>query len=188
MAETIRAFIAFALPDHVKSALGGVQEGLKACGLKAKWVRLQGIHLTLKFLGNIALDQIDPVAAGMAEGVRGFRPLLLGAKGIGVFPNIRKPRVIWAGLAGDLEQLVDLQRNIDVALSEIGFATEKRAFKGHLTLGRFKGRADSRKVARAMEEFSGFETQTFTSQQLVLFKSQLEPAGAVYSQLKTVSL
>ncbi|MBW2410256.1 MAG: RNA 2',3'-cyclic phosphodiesterase, partial [Deltaproteobacteria bacterium] len=74
MAETIRTFIAFALPDHVKSALGDVQEGLKACGLKAKWVRLQGIHLTLKFLGNIALDQIDPVAAGMAEGVRGFGP------------------------------------------------------------------------------------------------------------------
>ena len=83
---------------------------------------------------------------------------------------------------------MDLQRKIDAALSEIGFATEKRAFKGHLTLGRFKGRTDSRKVARALEEFSGFETQTFTSQQLVLFKSQLEPTGAVYSQLKTVSL
>ena len=188
MAETIRTFIAFALPDHVKSALGDVQEGLKAGGLKAKWVRLQGIHLTLKFLGNIAVDQVDAVAAGMAEGVRKFGPLSLGARGVGVFPNVRKPRVIWAGLAGDLEQLGEMQRNIDAALSDIGFAPEKRAFKGHLTLGRTKGRTDSQQVARALEEYSGFETQTFTAQQLVLFKSQLEPTGAVYSQLKTVPL
>ena len=188
MPETIRTFIAFALPDDIKSALGRVQEGLKACGLKAKWVRLQGIHLTLKFLGNIGVEQVDPVARKMTGAVRGIGPLLLGAKGIGVFPNARRPRVIWAGLTGDLEQLVALQRNIDVALSEIGFAREKRSFKGHLTLGRFKGRMDSRRVTRALEEFEGFQTQTFTAQQLSLFKSQLEPAGAVYSQLKTVPL
>lgn len=188
MAETIRTFIAFALPDHVKSALGRLQEGLKSSGLKAKWVRLQGIHLTLKFLGDMAVDQVDAVAAKMAQAVRGNGPLVLGAKGVGVFPNIRRPRVIWAGLAGDLEQLADLQRNITAALSEIGFAGEKRSFKGHLTLGRFKGRTDSRQLAQALEEFSSFETQTFTAQQLVLFKSQLEPTGAVYSRLKTVPL
>ena len=188
MPETIRTFIAFALPDHIKSALGRVQEGLKARGVKVRWVRLPGIHLTLKFLGDIEVDLVDPVAAKMTDAARGIGPLLLGAKGIGVFPNIRRPRVIWAGLDGDLGQLGDLQRNIDAALSEIGFAREKRSFKGHLTLGRFKGRMDSRQVARALEEFSGFETQTFTAQHLVLFKSQLEPTGAVYSQLKKVPL
>jgi 2'-5' RNA ligase len=188
MPGTIRTFIAFSLPDHVKSALNRVQEDLKACGLKAQWVRLQSMHLTLKFLGNIEIDQVDPVAGKMAEAVRGIGPLLLGAKGVGVFPNIRRPRVIWAGLAGDVVQLGDLQRNIDAALSEIGFAEERRSFKGHLTMGRFKGRMDSRRVAQALEEFSGFETQTFTAQQLVLFKSQLEPTGAVYSQLKKVPL
>lgn len=188
MPDTIRTFIAFALPDHIKSALGRVQEGLINCGLKAKWVRLQGIHLTLKFLGNIELGQVDPVVAKMAEAVHGIGPLQLGAKGVGVFPNLRRPRVIWAGMAGDLAALKDLQRNIEAALSAIGFAGEKRSFQGHLTLGRFKGRTDSRQVARALEEFSGFETQTFTAQHLVLFKSQLEPTGAVYSQLKKVPL
>jgi 2'-5' RNA ligase len=188
MPETIRTFIAFALPEHVISDLGRVQDGLKAAGIKARWVRVQGIHLTLKFLGNIELDQVDPVAAKMAEAARESGPLLLGAKGVGVFPNIRRPRVIWAGLSGDLAQLADLQRHIDAALSEIGFAREKRSFKGHLTMGRFKGRTDSRRMAQALEEFFGFETQTFTARQLVLFKSQLEPTGAVYSQLKTVPL
>ena len=188
MPETIRTFIAFALPDDIKSALGRVQEGLKSSGLKAKWVRLQGIHLTLKFLGNIEFDQIDPVAAKMAIAVRGSGPLLLGAKGVGVFPNARRPRVIWAGLNGDLEQLGNLQRNLDAALSEIGFAREKRSFKGHLTMGRFKDRMDSRKVAQALEKFAGFETQIFTAQHLILFKSQLESTGAVYSQLKQVPL
>ena len=184
----IRSFIAFALPDDIKSALGRVQEGLQSSGLKAKWVRLQGIHLTLKFLGNIEFDQIDAVAAKMDRAVRGFGPLLLGAKGVGVFPNVRRPRVIWAGLDGDLEQLGNLQRNLDAALSEIGFAREKRSFKGHLTMGRFKGRMDSRRVAQALEKFAGFETQTFTAQHLILFKSQLESTGAVYSQLKQVPL
>ena len=181
-------FIAFALPDHIKSGLGRAQEGLKSFGLKAKWVRLQSIHLTLKFLGNIEADQVDPVAAKMAEAARGIGPFILGAKGVGVFPNIRRPRVVWAGLAGDLGQLEGLQRNLDAALSAIGFAGEKRSFKGHLTLGRFKGRMDSQQVAQALEQYSGFKTQTFTAQQLVLFKSQLEPKGAVYSKLKIVPL
>jgi 2'-5' RNA ligase len=188
MPETIRTFIAFALPDTILSALGCVQEGLRTCGVKAKWVRLQGIHLTLKFLGDIEAHQVNPVADKMAEAARGMNPFLLAVKGIGVFPNIRRPRVIWAGLDGDLKPLGGLQRNIDRALSELGFAREKRSFKGHLTLGRFKGRTDSRQVARALEEFSEFETPTFTAQQLVLFKSQLEPTGAVYSQLKQVPL
>jgi 2'-5' RNA ligase len=96
--------------------------------------------------------------------------------------------VIWAGLDGDLEQLGNLQRNLDAALSEIGFAREKRSFKGHLTMGRFKDRMDSPKVAQALEKFAGFETQTFTAQHLILFKSQLESTGAVYSQLKQVPL
>ena len=121
MPETIRTFIAFALPDTILSALGRVQRDLKACGLKAKWVRLQGIHLTLKFLGDIEAHQADPVADKMAAAARGIDPFMLGAAGIGVFPNIRRPRVIWAGLSGDLEPLADLQRRIDAALSEIGF-------------------------------------------------------------------
>ena len=188
MPETIRTFIAFALPDKILSALDRVQRDLKACGLRAKWVRVQGIHLTLKFLGDIEAHQVDPVADKMAAAVRGIDPFLLGAKGIGVFPNIRRPRVLWTGLAGDLKPLADLQRMIDAALSDIGFTREKRTFKGHLTLARFKGRTDSRQVAHALEAFAGFETPTFTAQQLVLFKSQLEPTGAVYSQLKQVPL
>jgi 2'-5' RNA ligase len=188
MPETIRTFIAFDLPDTVLSALGRVQDDLKHRGLKAKWVRLQSIHLTLKFLGDIKADQVDPVAHQLAAAARGTGSLTLGAKGIGVFPNIRRPHVIWAGLSGDLETLGELQRNIDRALSEIGFTREKRSFKGHLTLGRFKGRTDSRKVAEALEALAGFDTRTFTARQLVLFKSRLEPTGAVYSQLKQVPL
>ena len=188
MPETIRTFIAFELPDTVLSALGRLQDDLKNRGLKAKWVRLQSIHLTLKFLGDIQADQVDPVAHQLAAAARGTGAFSLGAKGIGVFPNIRRPRVIWTGLAGDLETLGELQRNIDRALSEIGFAREKRPFKGHLTLGRFKGRTDSHRLAAALEALTEFDTRTFTAQQLVLFKSRLEPTGAVYSQLKQVPL
>jgi 2'-5' RNA ligase len=188
MVKTIRTFIAFKLPDDLLSALGRVQEGLKTKGFAAKWVRPQNIHLTLKFLGNIEVAQVDPIARRLTDAARGCGPLLLGAKGIGVFPHIRQPRVIWAGLAGDVKRVGDLQRSIDAALSEIGFKKEKRSFKGHLTLGRFNSRMDSRQVAQALETYAQFETEPFTAYQVVLFKSELKPTGAVYSKLKHIPL
>jgi 2'-5' RNA ligase len=188
MSETIRAFIAFEIPDDVLSSLSRVQEDLKSYGFQAKWVRPQSIHLTLKFLGDIQPTHVQPIAGVMRDAAEGYAPLSLCAHGIGVFPNMRRPRVIWVGLGGQVNLLGELQQKLDDGLSEIGFKKEDRSFKGHLTLGRFKTRINSTDMIRALEEFAEFETEAFAGDQLILFKSELTPTGAIYSKLEHISL
>jgi 2'-5' RNA ligase len=188
MSEPIRSFIAVELPDGVLSALSRVQEHLKSYGFRTKWVRPANIHITLKFLGDIDSGTIDAIASAMLSAAEGCVPISLAAKGIGVFPNIKRPRVLWAGLTGEVNLLIDLQRKLDDWLSDIGFAKERRSFKGHLTLGRFKSRVNSTEIMRALTEFEDFKIQSFMARELILFKSVLKPSGAVYSKLEGISL
>jgi 2'-5' RNA ligase len=188
MSESIRSFIAVELPDDVLSAVSRVQGQLKSYGFRTKWVRPANIHVTLKFLGDIDSGTIDAIASAMVSAADGCVPISLRAKGIGVFPNTKRPRVLWAGLTGEVNLLIDLQRKLDDRLSDIGFAKERRSFKGHLTLGRFKARVNSSEITRALTEFEDFETQSFMARELILFKSELRPSGAVYSKLEGISL
>jgi 2'-5' RNA ligase len=142
----------------------------------------------LKFLGDIDSGTIDEIAGAMVSAAEGCAPISLAARGIGVFPNIKRPRVLWAGLTGEVNLLIELQRKLDDWLSDIGFAKERRSFKGHLTLGRFKARVNSTELMRALKEFEDFATQSFMARELILFKSELRPSGAVYSKLAGISL
>lgn len=188
MSDIIRAFIAFELPERIISSIRNVQDGIKNYGFKVRWVRPENIHLTLKFLGDIEEADTEVVGGTISEAVKGYGPISLAAKGIGVFPGIKRPRVIWVGLTGQMESLIDLHESLDENLETIGFPRENRPFKGHLTLGRAKGNIDPKRLFDAMEEFKGFESETFVANQIILFKSELKPSGAVYTKLRSVSL
>lgn len=188
MGEKLRAFIAISLPDPVLQGIVTAQETLKRSGLKIRWVRKEGIHLTLKFLGDIDRDSVEKISEAMERATGSFSPFTLWAEGIGVFPNLRRPRVAWVGLSGDIEILRALQRDLESQLSGLGFPKEKRPFKGHLTLGRVKGRLDGIKLQEALEDLGDFRTESFTAQSLVLFQSELRPDGAVYSRVAEVPL
>ena len=188
MGEKLRAFIAISLPEPVLQGIVTAQETLKRSGLKIRWVRKEGIHLTLKFLGDIDRDSVEKISEAMERATGSFSPFTLWAEGIGVFPNLRRPRVAWVGLSGDIEILRALQRDLESQLSGLGFPKEKRPFKGHLTLGRVKGRLDGIKLQGALEDLGDFRTESFTAQSLVLFQSELRPDGAVYSRLAEVPL
>jgi 2'-5' RNA ligase len=188
MGEKLRAFIAISLPEPVLQGIVTAQETLKRSGLKIRWVRKEGIHLTLKFLGDIDRDSVEKISEAMERATGSFSPFTLWAEGIGVFPNLRRPRVAWVGLSGDIEILRALQRDLESQLSGLGFPKEKRPFKGHLTLGRVKGRLDGIKLQEALEDLGDFRTESFTAQSLVLFQSELRPDGAVYSRLAEVPL
>ena len=187
MSETFRAFIAIDLPESVRSFLSKAQEALKLYGFRVKWVRPQNIHLTLKFLGNTATADSDKIAAAMALAARNCPGVSLAAKGIGVFPNVRRPRVIWAGLNGELEILANLQQTLDAHLADLGFPRETRAFKSHLTLGRVKGKIASDRINAAIDKLKDLESGSFEINQIILFKSELRPSGAVYTQVRRVS-
>ena len=188
MTDVIRAFIAFELPNIVLAAIGKVQARFQPYRFNVRWVKTGNIHLTLKFLGNIKSDDIDKIHRAMAVAAKNCGPISLAAGGVGVFPGTKKPRVIWVGISDEKHQLTGLQKSIDDHLVEIGFARENRPFKGHLTLGRVKGRIDSRRLATAVEESGSFEPIAFTVDRIILYRSELKPAGPIYTRLKSVEM
>jgi 2'-5' RNA ligase len=166
----MRAFIAIELPSNVKTELTARQQELKRAGLNARWVRAENIHLTLKFFG-----EIDP---GERHG-----PFSLSASGIGVFPGVRKARVLWAGLSDGLPELIELQKDLDAALATCGFEREKRPFRGHLTMARFRQRVHPAKLETALAKADGAHFGQWTARELILFQSELQPAGPLYTRL-----
>lgn len=188
MSNTIRTFIAIELPEKIGSAISKVQEGIRSYGFKIRWVRPENIHLTLKFLGNIKETDTKKVGKTIFESVKGYKPISLKAKGIGVFPGIKKPRVVWTGISDQLNLLTELQKTLDEKLEEIGFPKEKRPFRGHLTLGRVKAKIDPKRLSDALKEFAKFESESFSADRVILYKSELKPKGAVYTKLANLLL
>ena len=142
MRQPVRAFVAIELPDRAKDALARVVGELRAAqlgGLRA--VRPEGIHLTLKFLGDVPADRIDAIGAAAERAAGHHTPFALLLSGVGAFPSGRAPRVLWAGIAGDLDSLGALQASVDGCLADLGFARERRAFNPHLTLARLRDSA-----------------------------------------------
>lgn len=190
--EQVRSFIAIELPPEIKAELSSLEEKLQAGQyLFVKWVAPNSIHLTLKFLGNIAANKIAPVTAAMEKAVQGIVSFSVVISGLGAFPNWQRPQVIWVGLSGEVETLHKLQQRIDSALSPLGFSPESRSFTPHLTLARFKEGASSQE----QREFGDLVASTklgpslsFEVDALSLMKSQLTPSGAIYSQIASVKL
>ncbi len=181
--NTIRTFIAFNLPEQIISHIRTVQNSIKSHGFKASWVVPENIHLTLKFVGNTNKADVEKIGRTMSDTVSEYSPISLAAKGLGVFPSIKRPRVIWIGLKGQTSLLIELQKKLDENLEQIGFPRENRPFKAHLTLARIKGDIDSKKLLDAIKESGDLESETFIAGNITLFKSDLKPTGAVYTKL-----
>jgi RNA 2',3'-cyclic 3'-phosphodiesterase len=188
MSDTLRTFIAFKLPETIIFHLHKIQKGLKSFGFKMGWVVPENIHLTLKFLGEIPKSAIENISQAMAETAKQYAPMSFTAKGLGVFPTIKRPRVLWIGLKGNTHSLIQLQKTLEQNLDIIGFPKEDRGFKAHLTLGRAKGEIDPKQLLEAIDELSGLESESFAADRLILFRSELKPGGAVYTSLNSVCL
>ena len=190
--EQIRSFIAIELPDEVRSALAELQTELQTNKPpQVKWVGPYGIHLTLKFLGNIATAKISDVTGAIEQASRGFSPLSLEVKGLGVFPNFQRVRVVWVGVGGDVDRLKQLQQRIDSNLVPLGFGRESRPFTPHLTLARVREKATPTEQQHLGQLIAGarFETaHRFTAESINLMQSQLTTEGAIYRQITTISL
>jgi RNA 2',3'-cyclic 3'-phosphodiesterase len=184
----IRTFIAVEMPVDISTFAKERQQALKKADINMKWVRSGNIHLTLQFLGDVEAEEIPVVQASMKNAVKGASTFTLKAKGLGVFPNLKRPKALWVGLVGQIDLLKDLNRRISEALAAIGFPKEKRNFKGHLTVGRVKGKIDSLKLDQAISAQKDFETSSFRVDSVCLFKSRLTPQGAIYTKLAEASL
>lgn len=182
----LRLFVAVDLPQDVREALDRLQSDLRRRDLSSlRWVRPEGIHLTLKFLGDTPAHQVPVIEEAVAGAVRGAPPFRLVLGRPGTFGSRRGPRVLWVDLAADVGRLRELQAAVERALAEAGFPPEEREYSPHLTLARVRqppapGMAD--RVSRALEAVSPPRAE-FEVEEVVLMRTRLQPSGAVYERL-----
>lgn len=188
MAGMVRAFVAVELPAELGAALAALQTELAERRVRARWTAPGSIHLTLKFLGAIPAGHAAAVAAALGAAAGPVAPFTLRAAGLGVFPDLGRPRVIWVGVGGETAPLLGLFRRVEEALAALAFPREGRPFRGHLTIGRFPERAAAGVSAETLKRYARAEFGEFAVRELVLFRSDLKPEGAVYTALARAPL
>lgn len=197
--STIRVFIALDLPAEAKQALADtIRHFQSALPYGVRWVDPAGIHLTLKFLGNIDASLADAslaedVLKAMQRATQGFQggKFDLRLSGLGPFPNERQPRVLWAGLAGDLDSLKSLQEKVDEEICRLGFAREKRPFNPHLTLGWVRDGVSASVRRQVSDIFAATKLESgspWKVDRVHLIRSTLTPNGAKYTSLSSTLL
>jgi 2'-5' RNA ligase len=188
MPESLRAFIALPMSDGAVRFCKRIQQQLRSPAANIRWVPVKNIHLTLKFLADIdpavvpaVTDRLDAAAASVPS-------FWLTPKGVGAFPNRRRARVLWIGLAGDLDRLGTLHAALESGLETVGFKRESRGFRAHLTIGRPRKPIDPKVLGAILEPVVAAVAEPFRVDQLRLYRSVLKPSGAEYSLLHTAQL
>lgn len=185
---TIRAFIAAGISEEVRSRVGELQTRLRETGAEVKWARPAAMHLTLRFLGDIHEDQIVPADEAMAKAAAEFVPVKVEVKGFGMFPNERRPRVIWIGLAEGGPELMAIFRKLESGLLTAGFAPADKPFSPHLTLGRVRTPRNLDLVKKVLAKEAAESFGQYEVDRITLFQSELRPEGAKYTALKERNL
>jgi 2'-5' RNA ligase len=186
MPDSKRLFIAIEIPASVQQSIGALSATLhKVDDYGLSWVKSENIHLTLKFLGDTPVSSIGKIEEGITHAAASFAPFEITLSGSGCFPSPAQPRVLWVGLQAD-DRLGQLQRAIDDALANAGFAREKKPFSGHLTLARVSERcpiAVSKNIYAHLMTLPTENLGTFSATEITLFQSVLSHSGAQYTPL-----
>ncbi len=178
----IRLFIALPLEKRVEEELGKIIFALKQKGGKVKWVTPKNIHLTIKFLGNTEENLVEKLKELIDNVAAKYKPLTSGIDRLGVFPSLKRPRVIWASFTDGIERLAKIADDLDERVHSLGWEREQRKFKAHLTLGRVK---DGGELEELTEYLGHYELPEIplNFDRLVLFKSTLTQRGPIYERL-----
>lgn len=187
-----RLFVALTAPDPVMDALAEVQQRLRRllAEAQAKWATRDQFHLTLRFLGNVETNRIEPLVDALRKACHSFAPLPLRASGLGCFPKAHAPRVIWVGVNDPENRLAALQRAVEDACRGFTVQPPERSFTGHLTLARIKSirRPEIDRLAEARTEMGQRSLGDWTAREVELIQSRLFPQGAEYTALASVPL
>lgn len=190
--EQVRSFIAIELPDELKLELSQLVAQLKSGEQSwVKWIDPYCIHLTLKFLGNVAVNMLGDITGAMEKAVQGITPFRLEVKELGVFPNLRRVQVAWVGVSGEVDKISQLQQRIESNLAPLGFTPEPRPFVPHLTLARLRDQASLTERQRfgQLIASTGFKAAHHIKVNAIsLMRSQLTREGAIYSRISSVGL
>ena len=192
MREKVRVFVAVHLPSAQREALERSIVSLGEHGLdKVRWVRAEGIHLTLKFLGDIPAPDVEAVTGTMLRAAGESKQFRLELSTLGVFPNLKRARVLWCGVDGQMEALSALQQRIEQGLEGIGYPRENRPFTPHLTLGRVREGDSSPNAAmlqRALDTCAPRRQETWLVDEVCLMRTTPMPGGSRYDVIGTAKL
>lgn len=184
MGDSVRTFVAVEVADKVRQAALAVIDELGQAGGDVKWVRRENLHLTLQFLGQVPHPQIADVCQAVSAAVTDVEPFELVIRGAGAFPNHRRPRTVWLGVAEGHDELVSVQKRIQKALKKLGFRPEDRAFSPHLTIGRVReGGPELAGLGQRIAERTAVMCGPSTIREVVVFSSELAPGGPTYAAL-----
>jgi 2'-5' RNA ligase len=183
----MRTFIAIELPERIKKKIEEVQAPLRKTNTFVSWVKPENIHVTLKFLGEVPEDKINEIFLATEKALEGTRKFTMSLKGMGAFPDSRRPRVIWLGAGSGEKELSFLANRVVEEMEKIGFPKEDRKFSAHFTIGRVKSPKNIEKLMELVKS-SDFQTEDIEVNEVVVMKSQLHPAGAIYTPLKKIPL
>lgn len=182
----MRLFVAIAIPDEVRAAISNLVSKLRPSCPKARWVRVEGLHITLKFIGETPDAKVSECKSALAT-VPPHPPIEIHCRGVGFFPNARRPGVFWARVEAGPE-LARLAASVEDALRSLGIARETRAFSPHLTLARFDPPRPVDALHAAAEECGPLEFGSIAASEFHLYQSVLKQGGAEYTQLATFPL
>ena len=183
----VRAFVGIDIDEAVRQKLIAAQEQLEATGAQLKLVEPPNIHVTMKFLGEVPEDKIGAIAEALKRAAAGTGQFDIRVNGIGVFPNLRYIRVVWAGVAEGRDEVIGLQQGIDRELGPLGFRPE-RDFVPHLTIARVKTAKQKERLAAFVKEMTDAEFGITRAQAVELKQSKLTPKGPIYSTLTRIEL
>jgi len=186
--EDMRLFIAIEIPEEIKQEMAKIQRLLKGSGVQASWTRAEGIHLTLKFLGEVPESRLPEITTALNNAAGSTAAFGLEVAGVGTFPNPKNARVVWIGISGETGCLGKLHASVEEAMNGLGFEQEERSFTPHLTLGRIRSIPSRDQWSRALDAVKDTRFPAFTVTAISLMKSELKPSGAVYTELGWVEL
>ena len=184
----MRTFLAFKISEEIRKHLEHLVAELSALDDSITWVKPQNMHVTIKFMGDVEESHISDIIEKVAPIVTRTPAFSLHCLGIGIFPNWKYPKVIWAGLSGEVDAPIALHNEIEAALADMGLKKDEREFRLHLTIGRTKGIRSGSSVAKRVEALEVIDFGSFNVSELTLFKSELGADGPLYTPVKKFEL
>ena len=189
MKPTLRTFVAVEINAANRARAGELIQLLRAAPAEVKWVDVENLHLTLKFLGEVSAREIGRVCGAVERGAAAVEPFEFELRGAGAFPNAGRPRTLWLGAGKGEQEMVALHDRVEAALVTLGFRKEHRRFRPHLTIGRVRrGGPGVAELGLLVEQLADFDAGRLSVRQATVFSSQLTPHGPIHEALGRAKL
>ena len=180
--DAIRCFVAIEIPQSIQGLLKPLQICLQSKIRKASWTKLGNFHLTLKFLGDVRPETVDVVSEAIQNVADAQAPLSIQLGGVGAFPNLMRPRVLWVGIKHGVLTVSHLAKAVNLELKHLGFPTDNR-FHPHLTLARLRDPMNLEPLKDVLRQYDTIDDAVVRVNEITLMQSQLHPNGAIYTPL-----